>query len=179
MRTICGIAYNELTATTLEMDTAIMREVRSLGMEHFEKAEGELPDAFLERIITSLIEGGQAFRLLGCFLVPVGREWSRDQVQETAEIFRRATDPDDKAEIRSALIPYLFSFFAIGLVSQTTSRKFSAVLRGILGQPEPVGASTSASGMNSPASSRVGILRRSWQWLVGRFGKRSSPTSRS
>jgi len=179
MRTICGIAYNELTATTLEMDTAIMREVRSLGMEHFEKAEGELPDAFLERIITSLIEGGQAFRLLGCFLVPVGREWSRDQVQETAEIFRRATDPNDKAEIRSALIPYLFSFFAIGLVSQTTSRKFSAVLRGILGQPEPVGASTSASGTNSPASSRVGILRRSWQWLVGRFGRRSSPTSRS
>lgn len=176
-RTIGGIAYNELTATTLEMDAAIMREVRSLGIESFETAEGETPDEFLERIITSLIEGGQAFRLLGCFLLPIGKEWTRDQVQETAEIFRHATDPNDKAQLRAALIPYLFSFFAVGLVSQTTSRKFSAVLRGILGQPEPVEALTSASGTTSPASLPVGILRRFWRWLVGRFAKRFWPTS--
>lgn len=178
MRTIGGIAYQELTATTLEMDAAVMREVRSLGIEAFEKTDGETQEEFVERIITTLIEGGQAFRLLGCFLVPDGKRWSREQVTETADLFRAATDPNDKAQLRATLVPYLFAFFVVGLTYGTTSRKFSAMLRKVfLGQPVAADQSTSGNGTSSPSSSREATPNRFWQWLLGRFATRSLPTS--
>lgn len=178
-RKIGGIAYREINETTMEMDAAILREVRSLGMEKFEKAESESGQEFLERILLELIEGGQAFGLLGCFLVPEGTEWTAKVARQTADIFRGITDANDKAQLRSALIPYLFSFFAIGLASAATSQRFSAVLRGILGQPGNAATSTSENGATSPGRSRVGILSALWKWLAGRFAKRSSPTSMS
>jgi hypothetical protein len=176
---IGGTTYNELTETTMEQDAAILREVRAVGVESFEPSEGESAEAFLERILLALIEGGQAARLLGCFLVPEGREWTRELAAETGDIFRRVTDPNDKATLRAILMPMLNIFFIVGLASAATSRKYSAALRGILGQPrKTAGTSTSASGRTSSASWLVGILTAPLQWLAGRSGKPSSPTSK-
>lgn len=176
-KTIGGIVYHELTETTMEQDAAILREVRALGFD-LSVQSGEAPEAFLERVMVALIEGGQAFRLLACFLIPDGIEWSRAIVDETAEKFRKATDPADKAILRQVLLPYLASFFVVGLTSAGISRSYSAALRGIFGLPaKTAAASTSASGRRSFARWLGATLANLWKWLVGRFARRSSPTS--
>lgn len=176
-KTIGGIVYHEITETTMQQDAAIMREVRSLGFD-VAIQEGESPEGFFERVLVSLVEGGQAFGLLGCFLVPEGVEWTKSVAQETADRLRKLTDPGDKAVMRQVLLPYLASFFIVGLTSAKISRSFSAALRGILGSPKSTAApSTSASGRRLSVRWLVEILSAPWKWLAGRFGKRSLPTS--
>jgi hypothetical protein len=178
-RIIGDTTYHEMTETTMEQDAGILREVRAMGIESFEASDGELPEAFLERIVLGLIEGGQAFRILACFLVPEGKTWTREVAAETAEAFRNNTDPADKALLRSLLMPYLASFFVIGLASAATSRKYSGALRGIFGQPRKTGGtSTSGNGRKSSVSWLGVILSVLLRWRVGLFGRRSSPISR-
>lgn len=173
IRTIAGVRYRAITETTMEQDAAILRHVRAVGTESFEKAETESSEEFLERVLMSLIEGGHAAGLLGCFLVPEGKEWTRAVADETAAVFRAITAQEDKAQLRSILLPYLFSFFAIGLVSSMTSQKYSGLLQGVLGQPKTAGASHSGNGRRLPARSLTGILSGLWKWLAGRFARRS------
>jgi hypothetical protein len=173
-RTIGGINYRELTETTMEQDDAILREVRTVGIDSLQQNEGESIEEYVGRALSALIEGGEAFRILGCFLVPEDKEWSRALALETADAFRKATNPDDKAALRAALLPILLSFFVAGLTSVATSRSYSTLLRGIVGQPQRTAApSTLASGQTLSARLPAGILYAPLRWLVGRFGKRS------
>lgn len=173
-RTIGGVVYRELTETTMEQDDAILRIVRAANVEELQMEDGEKADDFVARILSELISSGKAFGLLGCFLVPEGKEWSRALAAETAETFRRVTAGEDKAELRSALVPLLMTFFVTGLASVVISRRYSNQLRGIVGQPQQIAApSTSATGLRLFVWWLVGILARRWKWLVGQFGKPS------
>ena len=172
--TIGGTTYRQLSETTIEQDHAIMKVVRGMGVEELAMRDGESPEQFAERVFDELMQDGRAFTLLGCFLVPVGGEWSRDNIAVTAQAMRSATSAEDKAKIRSMVFTLLVGFLAGGLTSVVIFRRSFDRLRGIVGQPQSSAEpSTTASGRILSVQWLVGIPRRLWRWLAGRFGTRS------
>jgi len=157
--TIGGILYRKLRESTLEQDAAILKILDEQDLRVLQMADGEKAEAFALRIITDLILSGKAFPILGCFLVPDGVKWTQEVAKETAERLREITDPEDKNKIRNALVPFLHDFFCAGLISVVISRRFSALLRGIVGRPQKTADPlTLGSGRRSFGSWLAGIL---------------------
>lgn len=172
--TIGGVVYRELKESTLEQDAAILQILDGQNLRVLEMKDDEKAEAFVTRIVTELILSGKAFPLLGCFLVPEGVEWNRDVAKDTGERLRKITDPEDKNKIRNAFIPILRDFFALGVTSIVISRRFSAMLRGIVGLPRKTAApSTSGSGRRSFVTWLAGILSGRWRSRGGPSGKPS------
>lgn len=172
--TIGGVAYYTLKETTLEKDAAILRIIDGVDIKALMMSEGEDGAAFVTRIVTELLLAGKAFPLLGCFLVPEGKEWNPTVAAETAAALSKITDPGDKNKIRNAFVPILHDFFVTGLSSVVISRRYSSQLRGIVGQLEKTGARwTLASGLRSLVSWLAGIIGRPWKSRGGRSVKPS------
>jgi hypothetical protein len=153
--TIGGREWKAITNSTLEHDFWTMGQIRAAGLDRVVIEEGEKVEEFFLRIQREAINHGRAFLLLGGFLMPAEvdpLDWSEEMAIETANFFRKLTDPADKRVVQLQFASMLAGFFANGLASLMTSRKSSEEAGGGEASIETEGSSTSETGITSSES---------------------------
>jgi hypothetical protein len=99
--------------TTLAHDVWMMPHVHAAGLH---QTKGD-PNAVLQMALSS----GRVFLLLAGSVLEAGVPWSAKATEENAAWFASLTDRESKAQIHSALVQLLLSFFSIGTALSTTS----------------------------------------------------------
>lgn len=118
--------------TTLEHDVWMMPHVHAAGLHN---TKGD-PNAVLQLALSS----GRVFLLLAGSVLEQGVPWSAQATEANAAWFASLTDRESKAQIHSALVQLLLSFFGIGTALSTISRSSSAATANLPNRAESDGS---------------------------------------
>lgn len=115
---------------TFEQEMYIMQQVVEAGLDqpHIKLAlDPKTQD--LERPVKLLIieayKSKTLFKLLGAMVVEKGTDWSEEQAERNAEIFRTTRDPKGKEQLHPALVGAIVAFFQSAASSEQISRIYS------------------------------------------------------
>ena len=125
---LSGRSFRPPTKTTLEQDLYILERFRAAGMEDstLELSDENKLVAATEKMLIQAYSSGTLFELLAGMLVEDGVKWSPQQARQNAEFFANLEEPEDKANIQSALVGTVLSFFFNAPESSKTFPKSSA-----------------------------------------------------
>jgi len=136
-----GREYVRAGPTTVRLDLFVMQHARHAGLGPI--CEGETPEAYMERLLSSCLSSGRALLLLGALLWPAGtkpEQWDEDLAYATAGHLGGLEDPVEKAKVYEQVANLLLDFFAEGLGSWVASVRSSAAAA------SPPAASSSSTG---------------------------------
>jgi hypothetical protein len=121
---IGGHKWHAVKRSTIEHDFWLMKHIREAGLDSVRIRKDEKPEDFAVRLLHEVISSGNAFTLLGGFLLPEGvsdEQWSPEQAGQTASFMRGLAADEDKAAVKSAIISLLTGFLEAGLGSSNNS----------------------------------------------------------
>lgn len=110
---------------SIEHDIWTMNAVRKHGLDKLVLLETETSDAFVERVLTKLLETGTIFTILAAGLVPEGQPWTPEGAEEVSHFLKSLREPEDKVLMQKMVVSVLIGFFAGGLPLWTRSRNSS------------------------------------------------------
>lgn len=157
-----------------EQDFYIMEKIERMGLFDIqpEQIAGKRMDRETKRVLMEAYRSGQLFNLLGAVMVEKGVEWSEENGEENAELFRTTRDPEARKFILRNATFVLMSFFASGLTSSVTSPSFLGGLAGATSAISPRGeSSNSETGSPQSEKSRKATLIAQKRLQNGRSGK--------
>lgn len=110
---------------TFEQEMYIMQRVMESGFDQPHITLGIDPETQdLERPVKQLIvhayKSGTLFELLGAMVTEKDTEWSPEQAQRTAELFRKTRDQEGKKQLHPALVAAVMAFFESAVSSGKT-----------------------------------------------------------
>lgn len=124
---LCGLDFELIGhSITARQDDYLMGHLRLAGVidvvATMREADAEEKSA---ELLTRILCSGHAPEILAGLLTESGRKWNRKRADEFATMFADATDPIDKATMRSSMISFVLGFFLSGDRSSTSSPKSS------------------------------------------------------
>ena len=146
--------FRAIEVSTLEHDFTVMQLLAKAGLDAAAQQEGESYDDFAVRVMSEAIGSGNAFDLIGAFIIPEGTsdlDWTPRTGIDTAHFVRKLTAQEDKLQIRQLVVTLLAGFSQAGLLSFAASTNAS---------PEEPAA--------PPNLRPPSILRWLWRGLRGR-----------
>jgi len=169
-----GREYVEATIGPVRHDLFIMQHTRHAGLSPI--ADGETPEAYMQRLLASVLSSGRALLLLGGLLWPAGtkpEQWDEELAYATAGHLGGIIDPEEKAKLYAELSRALLSFFENGLGSWVASAASSVA------EAEPPPSNSTDATVSGPPSSgpsrATTTIRRGGFWR-GLWTRLSSPT---
>lgn len=110
---------------TFEQEMYIMDQVMESGLDQIGK-DLKLTDSDdltrpVKLMITHAYRSGKLFHLLGALVTELGTEWTPEQAERNAALFRNTRDPSSKKALHPALVGSIIAFFESAANSATTS----------------------------------------------------------
>ena len=102
---------------TFEQEMYIMQQVVEAGLDTPNLTLGLDPanpkdlDRPIKQLIVHAYKSGTLFKLLGSLMVEKGTEWSEEQAERNAELFRHTRDEEGKRQLHPALVGSIIAFF--------------------------------------------------------------------
>lgn len=189
-----GRQFRAIENSTVEHDFTVMQLLSEAGLNVASQREGESYEDFAMRLLSQVIRSGQAFELIGTFIMEADcpdEDWTPESGRQIAKFISKLTAQDDKLQIRQLSITLLAGFAEAGLFSFTSSSAVStdepAAPRPEAPQQQPPSMNNSttrlppgaSSSARSPAPIRPGTvpwLAALWRRLFGRTATRSAAT---
>jgi hypothetical protein len=162
-----GRKFRAIINSTVEHDFTVMQLLAKAGLDAAAQQEGESYDDFAVRLMSQVIGSGQAFDLIGAFIVPdaiADPEWVPQTGIDTAAFARKLTAPDDKLQIRQLVVTLLAGFSQAGLLSFAVSRDASTE-ETAAPRPRTTSSIDSTLGVISSGLLQAPIPPGTWQWL--------------
>lgn len=110
---------------TIEHDLWTMKIIRDKGLDKLTLDAAESSEAFVQRVLSMILETGALFTILAAGLVPDGQPWTPEGAEEVAGFLKDLREPEDKKLMQHLVVSVLIGFFAAGLPLWTNSRKSS------------------------------------------------------
>jgi len=167
---------------TFEQEMYIMQLVVESGLDQPHIKLGIDPKTDdLERPVKELIvnayKSGNIFKLLGAMVTEKGTEWSREQAERSAELFRKTRDAEGKKQLHPALVGAIVAFFESAKSLETTS-PISSVEDGVSLRPrERTRTEPSLTPSQADQVFRSGTMPSSSEKLPSTKGRRSKRSS--
>lgn len=112
--------------TTFEQDIYVMSVMQDAGLQEmaakFDVDKLDRLDETAEGIIIHAFNKGKLFEMLGAVLEEENVEWSIEDAKDNAAFFSKLRNPEDKKQLRGAIVSVILGFFVSGLLSYKTSQ---------------------------------------------------------
>lgn len=110
---------------TFEQELYIMDRATACGLTSFKGLAFNPDKDDLEEVVKQMIvtayRSGEIFRLIGAMVTEEGTEWSVEQAEASADLFRKTRDPEAKRLLQPALVGAIIAFFESAAPSDPTS----------------------------------------------------------
>lgn len=103
-------------APTFEQEMYIMQQVMDAGLDQPHLKLGIDPktkdlERPVKQIIVEAYRSGVIFKLIGSMVTEKGTEWSPEQAERNAALFKNTRDPESKKQLHPALVGAIVAFF--------------------------------------------------------------------